>query len=329
MMPVVDVVIPAFHPEERLLRILEMMEVQTVRPRCVRIINTEREGLTALLNARGMTEEGLRKRFAFLSLEHISAEEFDHGGTRNRGFRACCGADYVLTMTQDALPLDEELIARLLCGLQCSGRSEEASQGRIAVAYARQMPNEGAPVEEQLSRGFNYPPVSRVKSEADLPELGIKTYFCSNVCALYRMDIWHALGGFPERAIFNEDMIYAAKALKAGYRIAYAADAAVCHSHSYTASQQFHRSFDLGVSQAQNPQVFSGIRSESEGISYVKAVMAEMIREHAAGKIPGFIWRSGWRLIGYRMGKAYDRLPRSLAVRCSSNRNYWKNGTAA
>ena len=50
-----------------------------------------------------------------------------------------------------------------------------------------------------------------------------------------------------EKTIFNEDMIYAADLIHAGYGIAYAADAKVVHSHNYSCSQQFHRNFDLGV----------------------------------------------------------------------------------
>lgn len=107
-------------------------------------------------------------------------------------------------------------------------------------------------------RGYNYPPASRVKSLEDLPELGIKTYFCSNVCCAYRREIYEALGGFIKHAIFNEDMLFAAKAIQAGYRIAYAAEARVIHSHNYTCGQYFHRNFDLGVSQADHPEVFRG-----------------------------------------------------------------------
>lgn len=66
------------------------------------------------------------------------------------------------------------------------------------------------------------------------------------MCAAYRQDIYEELGGFVKHTIFNEDMIYAAKAVEAGYAIAYAADARVVHSHNYTNGQQFHRNFDLG-----------------------------------------------------------------------------------
>ena len=344
MDPIIDVVIPTFRPDERLLYILESMAAQTPRPRCVRIINTEKDGLDALLRNRGSSEEMLIGQYPFVRITHIRREEFDHGGTRNRGFRMCGGAEYVLTMTQDAVPADEELIGRLLAALQMDPRTVSsrdagepswktsgedgaenaaAPEGTIAVAYARQLPNADALAEERLSREFNYPAQSRIKSEADRGELGIKTYFCSNVCAIYRMDIWRELNGFPERAIFNEDMIYACKALRAGYRTYYAAQAQVYHSHNYTASQQFHRNFDLGVSQAQNPQVFGGLTSEGEGVSYVKAVIGRMMAEHEALRVPGFVWRCAARLAGYRLGKAYERLPKSWAAAFSSNKGYW------
>jgi rhamnosyltransferase len=71
-------------------------------------------------------------------------------------------------------------------------------------------------------------------------------------------------------------MIYAAKVIENGYQIAYAADARVIHSHNYTGKQQFHRNFDLGVSQAEHPEVFEGISSESEGIHMVKTTIKEL-----------------------------------------------------
>ena len=64
--------------------------------------------------------------------------------------------------------------------------------------------------------------------------------------------------------IFNEDMIYAAGLVKAGYGVAYEAEARVIHSHNYTGRQQLRRNFDLGVSQAQHPEIFRGVPSEGE-----------------------------------------------------------------
>lgn len=316
----IDAVIPTCRPDERFLELIGLLSVQTVHVRRVHVINTQREGLDRLLERNNLSEKELLRRHPFLSVEHIAPEQFDHGATRNRGFRSCTGADYVLAMTQDALPRDEHLVENLLRPMM---EGEEA--GQMAVSYARQLPNRNASCEERISREFNYPDITRIKSEQDRDVLGVKTYFCSNVCALYRMSIWREQGGFPDRAIFNEDMVYAGKVLKAGYRICYEADACVYHSHSYSASQQFHRNFDLGVSQAQNPQIFACVSSEGEGAEYVRTVCRRLRKEHRAFEIPGFIGRCCARYAGYRMGKSYRHLPRWLIVRCSMNRNFWNH----
>ena len=48
--------------------------------------------------------------------------------------------------------------------------------------------------------------------------MGIKTYFCSNVCAAYKKEVFRKLGGFERQVNFNEDMLFAAKAVQAGWK---------------------------------------------------------------------------------------------------------------
>ena len=108
-------------------------------------------------------------------------------------------------MTDDAVPADENLVAELLKPLL---------EKKAEFSYARQLPNEDCGVIETFTRGFNYPEESCIKSKEDLERLQIKTYFFSNVCAAYTRNIYDELGGFDDCAIFNEDMIYAAKAIK-------------------------------------------------------------------------------------------------------------------
>lgn len=70
--------------------------------------------------------------------------------------------------------------------------------------------------------------------------MGIKTYFCSDVCAAYNRKKYIENGGFVKKAIFNEDMLYAAKVIQNGESIYYNAEARVIHSHNYNFMQQFH-----------------------------------------------------------------------------------------
>ena len=65
----------------------------------------------------------------------------------------------------------------------------------------------------------------------DIDTLGIKTYFCSNVCCHLSKRCIRKLVVLWIRTIFNEDMIMAHAMIDAGYRIAYQAEAKVIHSH--------------------------------------------------------------------------------------------------
>ena len=304
----IDVIIPLYKPGKELLTLLEMLHKQTLPPHQIILMNTEEKYLEALkLGSGSITNSPDGKVY------HLSKREFDHGGTRRRGVLKS-DAEVFVMMTQDAMPADEYLLERLVRNLS----------GRVAVAYARQLATEKSGVMEQLTRTFNYPEESRIKTFEDLPVLGIKTFFCSNVCAAYRRDIYEELGGFIKHTIFNEDMIYAAGAVKKGYAISYEAQAMVYHSHDYTNMQQLRRNFDLGVSQAEHPEIFGEVKSESEGKRLVMAAGPFFKEHHMLSKLPHFYMQCGCKYIGYLLGKHYKSLPRKLVLRITTNPEYWK-----
>lgn len=304
----VDVVIPVYKPDHKFLTLIERLERQSVPVNRIIVMNTEQKYFDRLFYGTSF-----RKDYHNIIVKHISKREFDHGRTRNRGVQLS-DADYFVMMTQDALPADERLVEELIMPL----RDE-----RVAVAYARQLAEEDSTEAEKYARSFNYPEQSAVKTKADLERLGIKTFFCSNVCAAYSRRIFDALGGFVRHTIFNEDMIYAAKAVEAGYGIAYAAGAKVYHSHNYSCMEQFHRNFDLGVSQAEHPEVFAAYPSESEGTRLVRQTVRHLWENGRKGQIPYVIVQSGFKYIGYLLGKNYRRLPGRWVAAMSSNKEYW------
>ena len=255
-----------------------------------------------------------RDCFPVLSVFHVDRKEFDHGGTRHLGM-SFADTELVLCMTQDAIPKDRHLISSL---------AKWFDDPLVAAAYGRQLAAKGCSPEERFTRSFNYPETSRVKSKEDLEELGIKTFFCSDVCAMWRRETYFEMGGFERRTIFNEDMILAGKMIRAGYRVVYDADAQVWHSHSYSCVKQLKRNFDLGVSQAEHPEVFSMASSTGEGIKMVKQNAAWLLRSGNVIRIPKLILDSGCKYIGYFLGKRYRKLPRKLILKLTDNRTYWE-----
>ena len=300
----IDIVIPTYKPDQKLDRCLRMLKRQTVRPDRILLINTEEASFHS--EVFDSLEQG--------EIVHIRKEEFDHGGTRNRAC-AMCDGDIILLLTQDAIPADRYLVEKLTAPFE----DEE-----VCAAYGRQMADRKDNPVEAYTRRFNYPAESRVKSAGDLPELGIKTFFCSNVCAAYRKSVYDELGGFPLHTIFNEDMIFASRLIEAGKKIAYAADARVWHWHNYSASEQVKRNFDLAVSQVDYGGLFLEVRSESEGIRLVRDTLVYFIRRGRIDLVPHILVQSGAKFIGYKLGQNYRRLPKGLVRKISLNPGYWK-----
>ena len=301
--PTVDIIIPTYKPGKVFEELLNRLERQTYPISGILVMNTQEE----------FWNKDWEKRYPKLRVHHIEKKEFDHGGTRARAAEDC-KSDYMIYMTQDAMPADSKLVEEILRPL-----IEEKAQ----VSYARQLPAKNCHLIERFTRQFNYPEQPLTKGIEDLPRLGIKTYFCSNVCAAYDRRIYEKMGGFEKSAIFNEDMICAGTMIQKGYSVVYAADARVYHSHNYSGKQQFHRNFDLGVSQAEHPEIFEGVPSEGEGIRLVKRSLGYLIRTGHFWLIPQLIWQSGMKYAGYFLGKRYRKLPRKVVLACTMSPYYW------
>ena len=302
----IDVIIPTYRPDDKLEKNLRMLRRQTLSPDRILLINTEESCFHS-------------KEFYKLpqgEIIHITKQEFDHGGTRNLAASLCDG-DIMILLTQDAIPADEYLIENLVRPFE---------DPEVCAAYGRQMASYKDNPLEAYTRRFNYPAVSRVKSKEDLPVLGIKTFFCSNVCAAYRKSVYDELGGFPLHTIFNEDMIFASHLIEAGKKIAYVSDARVWHWHNYTAMDQLRRNFDLAVSQVDYGGLFLAVKSESEGIRMVKETLRYFIRKGKLAYVPHIIIQNGAKYIGYKLGRNYHKLPLWFIKKISLNPDYWNDG---
>lgn len=304
----VDVIIPTYKPTQKLKKIIQMLNRQTYPIHRIILINTEEKYFNNFFYGTHFLEN-----YHNLVIRHISKLEFDHGMTRRFGV-GLSDADYFICMTDDAIPSNRELIANLL---------QPLLEQKAVVSYARQLPRKRSSEVEKFTRKFNYPDRSCIKSKKDEAELGIKTYFCSNVCAAYDRLVYDELGGFVKHTIFNEDMIYAYTAIQAGYSIAYTADACVKHAHHYTNIQQLKRNFDLGVSQAKHPEIFQNISSSSEGKKMVEQTAEYLKRSGRSKRIPGMYLTSAYKYLGYQLGKHYRWLPKKMIMRLTLNTYYW------
>lgn len=245
----------------------------------------------------------------------IPTDEFNHGGTRNLGVELLSNAEIVIFLTQDAILNNQDSIKNII---------EVFSDPKVAIAYGRQLPHLDANPIATHARLFNYKKESYFADLNSKNTMGIKTVFCSNSFSAYRISIFNELGGFPNNTILSEDMYFAAKVVLAGYRIAYVANAEVRHSHNYTPIEEFKRYFDIGVFQHDE----SWIRKEfggagGEGKKYLISEFKYLLK-FAPLWIPKACLSNFLKILGYKLGQNYTKLPKSWVKKFSMHKRFWK-----
>lgn len=286
----VSLVIPTLNAEGDIEGLLNCIYRQTCRPDEVIVVDSSSSDRTV----------DIVKTFEWVRLISIERSEFNHGLTRDMALRESIG-DIVCFMTQDAVPADEFYIENLIAPI--------LNDFRVVVSSGRQLPKDDARRFEQLVREFNYGPESNVHSKADVATMGIKAYFATDVCSAYRRSAYIGLGGFGKTDM-SEDMLMAAKAVNAGYSVAYAADACVHHSHNLTPVEQYHRNYAIGRFLESNRQIVSCVSEVGEGGKLVKSVSLQLLREGNIREFVAFGFDCCARLLGNRAGRRAARKER-------------------
>ena len=286
-----EVIIPVYRPDKRFYILLKRLLLQSEKPKKINIILTLSENYDEAAVIKGLAENDINT--PVISVDAIEKSEFNHGGSRQKAAEKVC-EPYALFMTQDAVPVNSKMAENLL---------KEFDNERIAVTYARQMPYKNATLREKFARNYNYPDVSGIKDKKMLDAGKIKAIFCSDVCAMYDMEVFNKLDGFVRDTDFNEDMMYANRALLNGYLVSYCAVAKVYHSHNLTFAGQFKRNMEIARSQKEHPEVFEALSSESEGLSFVKNGVKYMMDNGNAFEAVKFIADCGFKFAGFKAGK--------------------------
>jgi len=243
----------------------------------------------------------------------INPGTFDHGATRNLGF-ANTKSEIIIFMTQDALPANMQTLENLIKPLQ---------QEKIVISYGRQVPCQNATPSEKFLRLSNYPPVSCIKSLDSINKMGIRAFQNSNACSAYKRREFETLGRFPETVTCNEDMIIAARAIFAGYKVAYAADAVVWHTHRLSTLQLFMRYFDIGASLDHEPRIKEQTVAEKSGLDFFIKQVAYLRKEKCLAHLPRVMLESGAKYFGYKFGLKQKALPIWLKKNLSMNKLFW------
>ena len=255
---------------------------------------------------------------AGFSVVVIDQADFNHGSTRQIAVNSHPECEFIVFMTQDAILSSPDALKNLL---------RPFDDNAVGAVCGRQLPRVNAGPIEAHARIYNYPEQSSLRTFEDSRTMGVRAAFLSNSFAAYRISALSAVGGFPDDVIFGEDMYVAARLLKAGYKIAYAADACVYHSHSYSIMQEFKRYFDMGVFHVREPWIRQEFGSVAgEGMKFLVSEYNYLFR-HAFWKIPEAILRAIFRYAGFRLGLLEPHLPASIKPLFSMNSSYFSKNT--
>ena len=259
------------------------LERQSVQPSEVSILDSSSTDGTRILAKKS----GCR-------VIKVPSAEFRHGGTRQLAAELTPETDVLVYLTQDAILADANALSALLAAF---------SDDSVGATYGRQLPRPLAKGIEAHARLFNYPPQSAVRSLENVSSLGFRTIFFSNSFGAYRKAALNQVGGFPRESNFGEDTVVAARLIQHGWRIAYAADATVYHSHALSLREEFRRYYAIGRLHSAEPWLLRDFgQVTGEGRSFVLSEMRYLAR-HAPWSIPEALLRSALKGLAYTAGR--------------------------
>ena len=302
--PRVGIVIPTLQAGRCLENLLPALRSQSMPPCSIVVIDSSSIDDTVAL-----------ARTAGAIVEVIPRTDFDHGATRNRGAVLAGDVDILVFMAQDALPVNDGFLAQLVRPLV---------EGTAAAAFARQVPYAQASPPEIFARTYNYPGTPRRRTARDIPRLGVRALFFSDVASAVTRRAFDAAGRFPERTIMNEDMILCSRLLAHGEAVVYQAEAQVYHSHDYTLAQQFRRAFDIGVFFRDQAAELAGVRAEGEGLRFAVRQFGWLLRRGHVFWAMRSIVENGARFFAFKLGHRHHWLPLALKRRLGMHKRHWE-----
>lgn len=229
---------------------------------------------------------------------NIDIKDFNHANTRNLAL--LYDSDFYLFITQDAEAVDEIVIEKLL---------EPFQNQDVVVSYARQIPYDNAHITEKFARNRNYPEKSVIKSKDDIKNLGIKTFFSSDSCAMYRGDYFKKVGGFKRDLNVSEDMEFAARAIFDERKVAYCAEARVFHSHVYNTIGLYRRYVAIGRFFKENEWIQNSLNdvasTEKTGKQQVLEEFKYILSRQPSALVKSFLFNIV-KYVGYKTGKYFN-----------------------
>lgn len=222
----------------------------------------------------------------------ISKQEFSHSLVRERAAFEAKG-EILVFITQDIKIVDEYWLYHL---------TKDIITGKCEAAFSRQIGYEEHKVE-RYTREINYPAEKRIVSKDDIDRLGLMTFFFSDASSSISKEIFIKLKGYDNKNLpTNEDMYFAYKLIMNGYRIEYAADSKIIHSHDLSFKETLKRYGDIGKFFNENKYLTEYSAGE-RGLTVLKYIVTRSIEDKKPLIIIDAIINFAARFIGMKFIK--------------------------
>jgi glycosyltransferase involved in cell wall biosynthesis len=265
----VSAIVRCFNEEEHIGRLLSGLVRQTRPPDQIVVVDSGSTDATLAIASRYP-----------IDLQTIEPERFSFGRSLNIGCAAASG-DLLVIASAHVYPIYDTWLSDLTAPFV----DEE-----VALAYGRQVGGDRTTYSEHRVMERWFPP--RSVARQDHP-------FCNNANAAIRRSVWQEQP-YDEALTGLEDLDWAKRALQAGWKISYRAEAPVVHQHSETWRELTNRYRREAIAhkriyQEQRMGAFEAARLAAGNIlsDYVHAARDGVLFENL-GSIPAFRSAQFW-----------------------------------
>lgn len=276
----IEVICPLYKGEKYILDLVDSINNQ---------VDVENVKIKFILTDTGDKSEEILKNNN-LEYEKILPKDFSHSLTREKA-ALNSDSDIVVFITQDIEIVDNKWLYNLTKDIK----------GDVVAAYSRQVTKYDN--IEKYTREKNYPETSKIVSKDDIKELGLKTFFFSDASSAISTKIFKELNGYDGKNLpISEDMYIAYKIIMNDYKIKYAADSVVFHSHNFKLKELYDRYKLTGKFFKQNSYL-DQYGTTSSGASLAKYVLKRIFQEKRFLLLFRYPFDMAARLIGMKVGK--------------------------
>lgn len=276
----IEVICPLYKGEKYILDLVDSINNQ---------VDVENVKINFILTDTGDKSEEILKNNN-LEYEKILPKDFSHSLTREKA-ALNSDSDIVVFITQDIEIVDDKWLYNLTKDIK----------GDVVAAYSRQVTKYDN--IEKYTREKNYPETSKIVSKDDIKELGLKTFFFSDASSAISTKIFKELNGYDGKNLpISEDMYIAYKIIMNDYKIKYAADSVVFHSHNFKLKELYDRYKLTGKFFKQNSYL-DQYGTTSSGASLAKYVLKRIFQEKRFLLLFRYPFDMAARLIGMKVGK--------------------------